>query len=178
MTKMTETNKEYSKALFMLAVEENKQAEYLSQLEEIKSLIEENPEYIDFLASPALPLSERLSSIQEAFSDKFFENIVSFICLLVENRHIKELLPCIDEFCELVRASLNRTTATVTSALPLSEAEKTALLSKLESVYGKKIDAVYLVDSKLLGGIKVSLEGRILDGSMEKQLKKVGQIIR
>ena len=98
MKTMTETSKEYSKALFLLASEENCVDEYVEALKKVKVLVEENEEYLELLASPALLLSERMSVIDDAFTKTLPENIVSFIKLLVENGRIKELSFFIDEF--------------------------------------------------------------------------------
>ena len=62
---MMQTDREYAEALFMLAAEEGKTEEYHSSLQTVKELIEENPEYLEFLSSPAISLQERLSAIDE-----------------------------------------------------------------------------------------------------------------
>lgn len=174
---MTETSKEYSKALFMLACEGNCVDRYVDALKTVKSVIEENPDYCEMLASPALLLSERLTLVDEAFGETLIEYVVSFIKLLVESGHIKELSFFIDEFFELVYQSENRTTATIYSAVELDENQKTKLMKKLEKTYNKVINAVYVVDKTLLGGIKVCLDDRTIDGSIEKQLQNIKGVI-
>jgi len=175
--KMTEVGKEYSKALFMLATEENSVLEYASELNSINSLVSENEGYCELLSSPALELSERLSAVDEALGSSFSENIVSFLKLLIENGHIKELPLFIEEYLELVRIASNRTTATVYSAVELDDKQKSALTNKLSAVYGKEVDAEYIIDKTLLGGIKISIDGSTIDGSIGKQLKKLRGVI-
>lgn len=174
---MTEVGKEYAKALFMLATEENSVMEYKKELETINSVITENEDYCELLSSPALELSERLSVVDEAFEKDFSENIVSFLKILVENGHIKELPLFIEEYFELVRIASNRTTATIYSAVELDENQKSALIEKLSKVYAKTVDAVYIVDKKLLGGIKISVDGKTLDGSVDKQLQRLKGVL-
>ena len=174
---MTEVGKEYSKALFMLATEENSVLEYARELSEIDSIISENDGYCELLSSPALELSKRLSAVDEAFGDNFSENIVSFLKLLIENGHIKELHFFIEEYLELVRVASNRVTATIYSAVELDEKQKSALTKKLSKLYSKEIDAEYIIDKSLLGGIKISVDGSTIDGSIDKQLKKLRGVI-
>ena len=174
---MTEVGKEYAKALFMLATEERSVMEYKKELETINSVITENEDYCELLSSPALELSERLSVVDEAFEKDFSENIVSFLKILVENGHIKELPLFIEEYFELVRIASNRTTATIYSAVELDENQKSALIEKLSKVYAKTVDAVYIVDKKLLGGIKISVDGKTLDGSVDKQLQRLKGVL-
>lgn len=173
MTKMQETNKEYAEALFILAAENNCLEEYSKHLSGIRVLTEENREYIEFLSSPAIPLSERLSAIDEAFGKEMPEYIVSFLKLLCENGRIRELWGSIDEFELLMKNAMNRTVATVYSAVPLSDEQKKALCAKLEKMCSKQIDARYVEDKSLIGGIRVEVDGKTLDGSIEKRLQKV-----
>ena len=78
----------------MLAAENNILSEYKDQLKRIKDLLQDNPDYIDVLESPAIPLSERIELVDKAFSEGYHEYIVSFIKLLCENRHVKKLCSC------------------------------------------------------------------------------------
>ena len=49
---------------------------------------------------------------------------------------------------------------------------------KLEALSGKKVDAVYIQDSSLLGGLKVEMDDMTFDGSVEKHLQKVKGVIK
>ncbi len=169
---MADISKEYAAALFMLAAENGFVNEYRIQLTEIKKAAEENPDYVDILESPAIPLSERLGLIDGAFSDKQ-EYIVSFLKLLCENRHIRKLCDCIDEFTELARIAQNRAVATVYYASELTKEQKAKLVAKLSAMSGKKVEAVYVEDTSLIGGIKIKLDDKLLDGSLSGRLNKV-----
>lgn len=169
---MNNGNNEYSKALFLLALENNKIEEYAECLENIKTVISEVPEYLEYLFSPAEPLSCRLSAIDEAFSSAS-ENIVSFLKLLCENGHIRELPDFIEDFFDLKRIYENSLVAEVTSAVELSASQKLRLEEKLSKLEGKNITAVYKVDNTLLGGLKIEVNGKTLDGSLLKKLSLI-----
>lgn len=170
---MTQTNKEYAEALFTLAVENNMLENYSEALQIIKNSVQENPDYTLFLDSPAVPLSERLAAVDAAFEKDFHEYIVSFLKLLCENGRIRELINCIDEFDELKRLASNITTATVYSAVELTDSAKEKLITKLEAMSGKTVEAVYVIDSSVLGGIKIEIDGKTIDGSVTNNLKRI-----
>lgn len=174
---MTQTNKEYAEALFLLSREKNCLSEHSETLSLIKNAVEENPDYLEFLSSPAVALSERLNAIEEAFSKICDEYLLSFLKLLCENGRIKELLFCIEEFKYLKTVAENKITATVYYAMPLDDAQKEALRKKLEKSSGKKIDLIFTEDKSLLGGIKVELDGKVYDGSAKRRLKEVKGVI-
>lgn len=173
---MTGPEKDYAAALFMLAAEENQTDTYREALETVCRSVESEPEYLEFLASPAVSLAERLSAIDEAFGT-LPEHVVSFIKLLCEHGHIRTFPACVKEFEKLSQALKNRTTALVTSAVPLDAKQKQALCRKLESLSGKGIDAVYVVDSSLLGGVVIEIEGKTYDGSLRHRLHDVKDVM-
>lgn len=174
---MKETSKEYAQALFMIAKEKGKVDEYSDILKQIRSLTEENKEYTEFLSSPALPLSERLSAIDEAFGS-CPEEIVSFLKLLCENNHIKDISECIGEFIFMENALEKSAVVDVYSSVPLSEEQKEKLVKKLEGKLEKTVVATFKEDESLLGGIKIVMEDEVLDGSVKKRLKDLKEVIK
>ncbi|EJX05221.1 ATP synthase F1 subcomplex delta subunit [gut metagenome] len=69
----------------------------------------------------------------------------------------------------------------VTSAVALNERQVEALKKKLEEISGKQISLTQKVDSTVLAGLKVELEGKQLDGTVQGRLagvsKKLNEII-
>lgn len=175
---MAEISKEYAAALFMLACEENAKKEYVSALEEVKAAFSENMEYSEFLASPAIALSQRLSSIETAFSGKVPENILSFLLLLCEKGRISCLMEAVEEFFALVDASEHIVCAKAVSALELTEDEKKKLQDKLETLYKGKVDIEYSIDESLLGGLVVEVDGKVFDGSLRHRLHEVKEVMK
>ncbi len=171
---MKQPEKEYAAALFMLAAENGCTDEYAVALHAVRDAI--TSDYLEFLATPAVPQTERLAAIDEAFAT-LPEHVVSFIKLMCENGHIRALPAGIEEYDTLRRALSNRTVATVTSASPLSNSQKAALCAKLTSVTGKGVDAVYTVDASLIGGVVIEVEGKTYDGSIRHRLHDVKDVM-
>ena len=174
---MSNVSVEYAQALFMLAAENNCLDEYKEKLGVIRDAVAESPEILDVLDSPAILLSERLLLVDRIFGEENPEYIVSFIKLLCENRLAKNTEKVIDEFFELARAAENRVTATVYYVEPLTDEQKAALVEKLTRVSGKSVDAHYVEDKSLIGGIKVVLDDKLLDGSISGKLSKIKGVI-
>ena len=173
----TERAKEYATALFMVALEAQKKKAYAAALETVVNSLRDNPEYVEFLCAPNIPRSERISSIDEIFSASIPEDVVSFVKLLCENRCAKHLSRIISEFLLLTREAENRTRATVYYVEPLSDEQKAALVEKLMKVSGKTVEAEYVEDKSLIGGIKVVLDDKLLDGSVSGRLSKIKGVI-
>ena len=173
---MKQTEIEYAEALFVLALEDNAAEEYAEHLALIERLIQENPDYLEFLFSPAIPLSDRLSALDEAFSS-IPENILSFLKLLCENGHIRSLPLCIREFFRLLKEKQNSVSADVFSAVELTDAQKQAVCKRLSDMTKKTVEPRFILDPSLIGGIKIEIEGKIYDGSIKHRLHDIKDVI-
>lgn len=176
---MNDVSKEYSEALFALATEESKEKEYAGALAVLKGLISENPKFIELLSSPCVPLSERKNVIDTVFKggDGVETNVASFLKILCEKGHVGEIFDIIDETTNMLKAAEGVSTAYVTSAIELSDAERSALAGKLAKKLGHKVELVCDVDKSLLGGVIVRVDGNVIDGSLRYKLQNIKEII-
>lgn len=173
---MADLSKEYASALFSLAKEKDLLSKFKLELENIKTVIKDSEDYLLILRSPALGLNSRLNLIDEAFVG-YHEYVVSFLKLLLENGHIASLPECIDEFFNQCKALENRQVAKIYYVKEPSAKQKQRLLDKLEARTNKKIDAIYIEDKTLIGGIKVELEDLVIDGSLTSRLSNIKGVI-
>ena len=174
---MTEAAKEYAAALFLLAQEGGKQTAFADGLTLIKEQLDENPAYVSMLASPVIPKAERMNALKEAFADTLPDEVLVFMQLLCQNGHIRSFNACYDAYMEAYRDMQSVSIAHITSATPLSDAEKDALLEKLCKQSGHTVRAEYAVDPSLLGGITVEMDGTVLDGSLKNRLRELKEVI-
>ena len=174
---MTDIAKEYGAALFMLACEMDKKKEYGCALETIETVFAENPEYLIFLASPSVSLSERITAIETAFATKVPEHLLSYLELLCEKGRISCFFESVKEYNELLNASECVSNAIVTSAVELTQEEKQKLKTKLESTTNGVVNINYLIDETLLGGVVVEINGKIMDGSLRHRLREVKEVM-
>lgn len=174
---MTETAKEYAAALFELAKETNEEKTFANALTVIQSVFSTNPEYMDLLSSPNIPVRERRSLLEKAFAGHIPEYVLSFTELLCDKGHIREFGKCVQEYEKLVKAFASVSSARIVSAVPLTGPEKTALIKKLEKISGHMVTAQYEIDESLLGGVVVHMDDTVIDGSLKHQLKEVKEVI-
>ena len=91
---MTQTIKEYAQALFALACEEGIKKEIFKTVNETDKLFSDNPDYIQLLSSPAVPVEERISLIDKAFENNVHQYMLSFLKLLCEKGNIGSFKEC------------------------------------------------------------------------------------
>lgn len=176
---MNDVSREYSEALFRLASEQDKGQEYSDALGLVKQLVVENPEYIDFMCSPGIPMNERETALDAAFSgDEVMTSIASFLKLLMKNGRSRELVEIIDEYQAIFKSAMGMSTAYVTSAAPLNGVEMDALKKNLEKRLGHKVECVFSTDASLIGGVVVRVDGKVIDSSIKSQLSDIRELIK
>lgn len=173
---MTEIAREYGTALFMLACEESCKQEIAAALEEVQSALAESPDYVGMLSSPAIPLEERLAAIRAAFGETH-AHVLSYLQLMCEKGRITFFSESVEVYRALLDASERRSNARVTSAVPLTDAEKEKLKAKLERKYKGSVNVEYAIDESLLGGLVIEVDGKIMDASVRRRLRDVKEVI-
>ena len=170
---MTKTGKLYGDSLYELALEKDVEQrayskELLDELRIVKSLFDENPDYIRLLQEPSIPRKTRLGLIDKAFGAQADEYLVNFLKLLCEEELLSEFSGCEEEYRQRFQKDHNIAEAHVVSAVTLSSQEE---------VWKKEIILVTKTDPNLMGGLKVEIEGRQLDGSVRGRLERLHKLI-
>lgn len=178
---MTTATSLYGQSLYDLAAEEGLSEEILNQMEAVNVIFKENPDYITLLLEPSIPRRERLGLLEEAFKDQLHPYLQNFLMILLENSLLRGFNAC----CRTYRTAYYKDNgieeATVTSAIALTEAQAQSLKTKLEQISGKSVILKQKVDSGVLGGLRVEIGGKLLDGTVMGRLadlrKKVSETV-
>jgi F-type H+-transporting ATPase subunit delta len=178
---MTTATSLYGQSLYDLAAEEGLSEEILMQMEAVEKIFAENPDYITLLLEPSIPRRERLGLLEEAFKDQLHPYLLNFLMILLENNLLRGFGSCSRTYRGSYYKDHGIAEATVTSAVALTDEQSDSLKAKLEKISGKRILLRQKVDSSLLGGLRVEIEGKLLDGTVMGRLtdlrKKVSETV-
>ena len=174
---MTETSRSYADALFSLAAEAGSISETLEALRFAHAQLYGTQGAMELLASPAIPKDERLTVLTKAFGDALPEHVMSLLCVMCMNGCIRELDDCLAAYQELHDAACRLSTASVASAVPLTDEEKAVLTAQLTKKLGRTIRLECTVDPSLLGGLVVHVDGKVIDGSLKHKLQQIKEVM-
>lgn len=174
---MTQISKEYAAALFSIAVEKGCVPAWEKQLREIASLLRAQPDYVRLLTSPDIPAEERIGLLRTAFAQGTDEELVSFAALMCRRGRAAQLPEAIERFCQLANERAKVQVATVTSARPLLEGERERLVRALEKKTGTRVELQCEVDPTVMGGLRVMIDGRVIDGTVRERLREIKEVI-
>ena len=178
---MTTAARLYGQSLYDLAAQECLTDEILYEMETVDAIFKENPDYIALLLEPSVKRKERLGLVEEAFRDQIHPYLMNFVMILIEKSLLRSFHACCRAFREAYNRDNGIAEATVTSAVALTQAQADALRARLEAMSGKTVHLRQKVDSGVLAGLKVEMEGKLLDGTVTGRLrdlrKKVSETV-
>ena len=174
---MTTTSKEYAEALFELAAGEQVLEETSAGLVTVISALRQTPEYRSLLASAAIGKADRLKALDDAFAGKVPNVLMGVLRMMVSRGHIGSLDNMAREYEELSRQFRGESTARILSAVPIRETEAMAIRTELEKRFGHTVVVQCEVDPSLIGGIRVEVDGRVIDGSIRNKLEQIKDVM-
>ena len=96
---------------------------------------------------------------------------------MISRGHIAELEEMAGIFEDLSREFRGEAIAWVSSAVALTEEQLETLRTGLEKKFARKITLRTRVDPSLIGGMRVEIEGRVIDGSIRNKLDKIKEVM-
>jgi len=172
MSKSTVANR-YAHALYELAQQKGEVAVVEEDLRVVREVFMNNPEFTLLLQSPKLTKTQKNQLIQQTFSGASIY-VVNTLSILIDRRRDTEVIPMADAFIELSLNMRGRGIAHVYSATKLSEKDQEALSHAFAARVGKQSLIINnIVDSSLLGGLRVRIGNRIFDGTIRNKLQRL-----
>lgn len=158
----------YARAVYETAV-----AEWLEDLRRIHERIDDRDLAIS-LDDPSKPLEEKQALLEDVLTEDIDRRARNFIYTLASNNDVNLLAEIIDDYERLLRqGALEVPVAQVTSAMPLTDAERDALENRLRQRFGDELEVSYQVEPSIIGGVIVKVGDHYIDGSIATKLEKM-----
>jgi len=165
--------KRYAVALFQLAKEKNLLDQMEEELRVVREVVSENAELNSILKSPKVSKDKKQQLIQSSFSS-LTPYVINTLLILIDRHREDHIAQVASDFIELADNEKGVAEATVTSVRPLTEEESKELSAAFAAKLGKKSLRIQnIVDSNLLGGLKLRVGNRIYDGSLQGKLERL-----
>jgi F-type H+-transporting ATPase subunit delta len=164
----------YAGSLFELAVESKALVSVEKDLGSIASMISGSTDLKRVLSSPIFSASDQEGAVKAlAAKAKVSSLVTNFLRLVAKNRRLSAIPHMISAFTSLAAEHRGEASAEVTSAHPLSDAQKKELAATLKSTAGKDVSLNVSVDPSLLGGLIVKMGSRQIDTTLRTKLNSL-----
>jgi F-type H+-transporting ATPase subunit delta len=160
----------YAQALLMIATERDALEQYREELEQFRQVLLANPEVKELLENPRVLLEEKKKTLDLLLEDFASPIVYNFLHLILDKRREGFYLEVIKAYNKYVDEAHNIVDAQVWSVAELTTKDYQKLQQKLAQATGKNVRLQNIIDTSLLGGIKVKVGDTIIDGSITKKL--------
>ena len=129
-----------------------------------------SPDLRTALADPAAPVERRVELVESLLSGKVAAETLRLVRQAVVAPRGRTLDRTLEAYADVAADRRSRLIATVTVAVPLTEAQRERLASALARTYGHEVHLNIEVDPDLIGGIRVEIGDEVIDGTVISRL--------
>ncbi|MGH6735326.1 MAG: F0F1 ATP synthase subunit delta [Methyloceanibacter sp.] len=161
----------YATALFELALEEKALDKIEADLNRFNQALDAVDDLRRLVQSPVFSAEEQGRALAAVLDEIKIEGLTkNFLLLVAKNRRLFAAPDMIRAFRALLADHRGETSATVTAASKLTEAQATALKQALKAALGKDVMLDQRIDPSLIGGLMVKVGSRMVDTSLRTKL--------
>jgi F-type H+-transporting ATPase subunit delta len=129
------------------------------------------------LTDTSVPAEKKRDVLRDIFGAGVTPEVLAIVTVLAE-RGLTGLLTDVARIHrEIAESERDVVVAEVTTAVPLDDALRASVTGKLTASLGRPVVLRETVDASILGGIRIQVAGRVLDGSVSTQLEGVRQAL-
>ncbi|AUC74776.1 ATP synthase F1 subunit delta [Olleya sp. Bg11-27] len=162
----------YAKAVLSLATDNNTAEAVNTDMELINNTVAQSKDLKDMLYSPVISATIKKSALLEIFKG-VNPATVNLVNTLITNKRLDLLPQVAGKFITLYEQQKGSQVATVTTAVPLTEALEAKVLAKVKELTGKEAAIKNIVDESILGGFILRVGDTQYNASIANQLSKL-----
>jgi len=169
MAEPTTIARPYAEAAFKLADAQGKLAEWSAALANLAAVAADD-RVRAAVGDPNLSAAKDAGLIISILTGKLSGDAENFVRVLAENGRLGVVTEIRAHFEALKNEREGTVEAEVYTAFEMDQAQVADLVSRLEKSTGRKVKARVSVDKSLIGGVKVVIGDKVIDGSARAQL--------
>lgn len=160
----------YGQALYSAAADLDKTEEMLAEGKELVKIIGDIPEFKEFLSTPIIAAGKKKESIRKIFEGKVSQEMLNFMYVLIDKSRAGHFERIIKQFEKLIDENKGFSLGTIFSIKPLSDGQLESFEKETGKLLRKQIRLENKVDKNLIGGVRIFIEGKVIDASIQRKL--------
>jgi F-type H+-transporting ATPase subunit delta len=166
----------YATAIFQLAQENGKVEPIQHDLHTFVAALNADDEVRRFFRSPVVDRREKERIVANAFA-QLDPVALHAILLLVRKRREGLVEEIVQQYDALEREARGAEVLRVSSARELSSAELDEIVARLARAYGTQFDVTQSVDPHLIGGVRITMGDKRVDGTVAGRLDEIARLL-
>ncbi len=163
----------YARALLELAAAQNAAEMIGDELTALADIVRKDPLLRAFLGNPAIGGAEREQMLKTVFLGRVSPLLSNFLGVLNANRRLDQLPSIATTYAHLLDELVGKVRVDLTVATKLDAGLLAQVREGISRALNKQAIVTEHVDDKIIGGMVVRVEDRLLDGSVKTQLDQM-----
>ncbi|MDO5402685.1 MAG: ATP synthase F1 subunit delta [Eubacteriales bacterium] len=177
MAKLVETT--YGDALFELAISESSVDSLYAEAQAVIEAFEQNKELGRLLNHPKIEKEEKEQVIKNVFEKFVSKNMTGFLVIMISKDRQKKIVGTLKAFEKRVKEYKKIGTAYVSTAKPLTDAQKDKVVARLSATTEyAAFEMNYIVDESLIGGMVIRIGDRVVDSSIKHKIDELAKDLK
>lgn len=164
----------YGEALFQAADETGKRDLILDEACQLLGIFEQQPDFYAFINFPAISAQEKKTVLRNVFEGKICQELLNFLYILVDKGRTRHFPRIVKAYKELVNREEGCSYGTIYSVESLKPDQIVSFEEQTSQLLQNKVKLENQLDPKLIGGVKILVDGRIIDASIRKRFEDLG----
>lgn len=161
----------YAQALFEMSQAQGNLEAVAAEVDELAELLKAEPELYALLTSRVLGTADRAGVIERLFKGRLSDGLYRFVQVVNAKERTGSLRGILQAFGDLVAESQGLVEVDVYVANRLDKPQADAVAESIGQALGKRVALHQYVEPDLIGGLKIRVGDRLIDGSVATQLK-------
>tara|TARA_S200000501_G_scaffold202551_1_gene190563 strand:+ start:731 stop:1273 length:543 start_codon:yes stop_codon:yes gene_type:complete len=124
-----------------------------------------------FFKSKTILVSEKISLFEKAVSNSMNEILIEVLKVVIENNDTTLIQDVSKHFKLLSKKKLNIAFVEVVSSAMIENDQKDDITNSLSELINKKINIDFNIDKNLIGGLKIKVDDKLYDSSLQTKLE-------
>jgi len=164
----------YAAALADVVTKTNDTTGVQTELKQWETMITSNTDLLEVFNNPSIQQSNKEKVLESLLErSKPSKTTANFLRILLRNGRLTDISEINNKFASVLEERSGGVSAQITSARPLSEAQKSEIKTNLEKMTGKRISPNFTTDESVIGGVVTRIGSTVYDGSVKTQLENL-----
>ena len=168
----------YAEARHVAAQDLNKETVILEEGEQIVSILKDEPDLKRFIGYPGISADEKKSVITGIFEGRICDERLNFLYVLINQRRAGRFESIMRVYRRMLEQEEGVSYGTVYSVIGLEADQSAKLEEETSYLLQTKVKLTNETDPGIMAGVKVLIDGKIIDASYKRMFDEMSVQIR
>lgn len=168
----------YGQALYEAAEELNKTELILEEGKELISLFQREPAFYEFISTPIISAAEKKHVLENTLDGKITDELLNLMYVLIDKGRARHFHKIIKRFEHLIDEKQGFSIGTIFSVDPLSKEQLEVFEQNTSKLLKKNVKLENKTDSTIIGGVRIFIEGKVIDATIRKRLNDLKESLK